>query len=63
MRQGSEPMEHHGGELDHQNEGDKEHEHEHENYRLQMQVFLGYQHLEVKYLVEITECPSYNAIF
>jgi hypothetical protein len=43
MRQGSEPMEHHSGELDHQNEGEKEHEHK--TYRFQLQVFLGYQHL------------------
>jgi len=57
VRQCSEPMEHHGGELDHQNEGEKEHEHE--AYRFQLQVFLGYQHLVVKDHVEITDCPSY----
>jgi hypothetical protein len=50
-------MEHHGGELDHQNEGEKEDEHE--AYRFQLQVFLGYQHLVVKNHVEITDSPSY----
>jgi hypothetical protein len=54
-------MEHHGGELDHQNEGEKEHEHE--AYRFQLQVFLGYQHLLVKDHVEITDSPSYSIHF
>jgi hypothetical protein len=54
-------MELNGGELDHQNKGEKEHEHE--NYMFQLQVFLGYQHLEVKYDVEITHCPSYSMHF
>jgi len=61
MRQCSEPMEHHGGELDHQNEGEKEHEHE--AYRFQLQVFLGYQHLVVKDRVEITDSSSYSMHF
>jgi len=61
MRQCSEPMEHHGGELDHQNEGEKEHEHE--AYRFQLQVFLGYQHLVVKDHLEITDCRSYSMHF
>ena len=61
MGQCSEPMEHHGGELDHQNEGEKEDEHE--TYRFQLQVFLGYQHLVVKDHVQITDCPSYSMHF
>jgi hypothetical protein len=41
-------MKHHGGELDHQNEGEKEYEHK--AYRLQLEVLLGYQDLEVKFM-------------
>jgi len=61
MRQCSEPMEHHGGELDHQNDGEKEHEHA--AYLFQLQVFVGFQHLVVKRNVEITDCPSYSMQF
>jgi len=61
VRQCSEPMEHHGGELDHQNEGEKEDEYE--AYRFQLQVLLGYQHLVVKDHVEITDCPSHSIHF
>jgi hypothetical protein len=37
--------------------------HEHETYRFQLQMFLGYQHLEVKNHVEITDCSSYSMDF
>jgi hypothetical protein len=45
-------MEHHCGELDHQNEGEKEHEHK--AYGFQLEILLGYQHLLAQDQVEIT---------
>jgi hypothetical protein len=50
-------MEHHCGELDHQNQGEKEHEHK--AYGFQLEILLGYQHLLAQDQVEITHCLAY----